>query len=147
MRLCYIRQVVVDAIMRLIIVEPKYARKWREHDEQAAQAPGSVATAPIDTAPIPSPARAFLSLSYNMRAITSMLISFAVGIYTGGVLDGALTLKLNDVGANGGPNVTLHAANPVSQTPSATVSTRKERVLSSLRAPSQLLSAPPPLDT
>lgn len=77
-----------------MIVEPKSAAKWQEPIEPEKK------EAPViedDGAPKPSPAKAFLGLCINVRALTSMLISFSVGIYMGGILDGALTLKVKDV--------------------------------------------------
>lgn len=79
------------------MIEPKSAEKWREPSETAATVPPE----PIQSeeAKEPSPVMAFLGLCYNLRALTSMLISFAVGIYMGGLLDGALTLKVKEVSA------------------------------------------------
>jgi len=88
-------QCVVDAILRLVMVEPKNAIKWKQPTDEDATVPPVVQD---DDTLKPSPAMAFLGLCYNTRALTSMLISFAVGIYMGGILNGALTLKLKDVG-------------------------------------------------
>jgi hypothetical protein len=76
------------------MIEPKKAVKWKESAEDDIPAPVVVQD---DGTPKPSPTMAFLGLCYNTRALTSMLISFSVGIYMGGILDGALTLKLKDV--------------------------------------------------
>lgn len=92
----HLPQVVVDALLRLIMIEPKNAEKWKEPSDASTIIPPE----PIqdNEHPEPSPAMAFLGLCYNLRALTSMLISFAVGIYMGGLLDGALTLKVKNVG-------------------------------------------------
>lgn len=84
----------MDAILRLVMIEPKKAVKWKESAVDNIPAPLVVQD---DGTPKPSPTMAFLGLCYNTRALTSMLISFSVGIYMGGILDGALTLKLKDV--------------------------------------------------
>lgn len=45
----------------------------------------------------PTNVAAFLKVCVDPRAAVSMMISFALGIYIGGVLDSALTLRLNQV--------------------------------------------------
>lgn len=82
----------MDAVLRLLIVEPKAAAQWKEPAEEETKP-----TLEDDNLPKPSSAQAFLGLCFNARALTSLLISFSVGIYMGGVLDGALTLKVKDV--------------------------------------------------
>lgn len=76
------------------MIEPKNAVKWKDPVEAETEAFNN--TDEGDAAK-PSPVMAFLGLCYNTRALTSMLISFAVGIYMGGLLDGALTLKVKEV--------------------------------------------------
>ena len=85
----------MDAVLRLLIVEPKAAAKWKQPEEQdIKKAPVAIVD---DSSPKPSSTKAFLGLCVNSRALTSMLIAFSVGIYMGGILDGALTLKVRDV--------------------------------------------------
>lgn len=75
-------QIVVDFALRIAIIEPHRAWKWR---------PGAKPPAKRK----PATLKAYLRLLYDPRAAVSFFISFTVGIYFGGVLDSAMTLRLN----------------------------------------------------
>lgn len=113
----------VDAVLRLFIIEPKSAVQWKEKtDEEKQEDVPDIRDE--DSVPKPSPLKAFLGLCWNLRAITSMLIAFAVGIYMGGILDGALTLKVKDASQVLRSDC-IHYAN-LRSVHSDTASTRKE---------------------
>ena len=95
LRICSSKyQVGIDFLLRIVIIEPHKVAKWKESAETAASLENSDSS-PRPPSRKPTSMKAFLGLFLNSRALVSAAISFAFGIYVGGALDGALTLRLN----------------------------------------------------
>lgn len=91
----------MDLLLRLVIVEPYRAARWKtapapvtanELEQKERQL--ITETTEKDGVKVPSPLVAFAKLTYQPRAIASMLIALAFGVLFGN-FDAALTLRLN----------------------------------------------------
>ena len=92
-------QVAFDFILRIAVIEVGKASQWIEKPVSAADAEAARVAGEIQGTHRGKhvTAKAFAGILRNLRAWVSLAISLALGVYMGGTLDAAMTLRLNQV--------------------------------------------------